>query len=281
VTTPRVLAFQGFPGAYSHLACRALHPDATVLPCSTFDAVFDAVEQGRADLAVIPVENSQAGRVTDIHRLLPQRRLYVIAEHYQPVHHQLVGLPGASLDKIRHVRSHPQALAQCRVYLTERGYEPVAARDTAEAAVEVLRGEDPTVAAISSRVAAEIHGLSILDHDIEDAHDNTTRFLVMSPTPVDPPRGVPLVTSCVFSVRNIPAALYKALGGFATNGINLLKIESYQVGGAFRWTRFAIDFEGHPADAPVARALEELRFFSTELRLLGTYPMDVARRRAG
>lgn len=272
MSAERVVAFQGMLGAFSHLACRATHPDWTVLPCPTFDSVFDAVESGAAARAVIPVENSQAGRVTDIHRLLPQRGLFIVGEHFQPIHHQLVAIPGTKLADVRTVRSHPQALAQCREYLNARNMEAVAARDTAEAAVEVGRLGDKTIAAIASRVAAEIHGLEILDQDIEDAHDNTTRFLVMSPTPVAfAPDAGPLVTSCLFRVRNIPAALYKALGGFATNGVNLLKLESYQLGG-FQWAQFVVDLEGHPDDPAVARALEELSYFATELRLLGTFP---------
>ena len=278
----RAIAFQGALGAYSHLACAAVHPRLQPLPCTTFDDAFDAVETFQAALAMIPVENSQAGRVTDVHRLIPDRSLHIIGEHYQPIHHQLVGPPGATMADVRVVRSHPQALAQCRLFLRRHGFEAVAASDTAGAAREVSQLADPAVAALSSSIAGSLYGLDVLAADVEDHPDNTTRFLVMSREPVDPgPDDGPVVTSVLFRCRNLPAALYKSLGGFATNGINLLKIESYQVGGAFRWTRFAIDFEGHPADAPVARALEELRFFSTELRLLGTYPMDVARRRAG
>ncbi|MCB9665139.1 MAG: prephenate dehydratase [Alphaproteobacteria bacterium] len=267
---PRV-AFQGRPGAYSHLACRAVSPGHEPHPCDDFEDAFDAVERGVAELAVLPVENSRAGRVAEIHRLLPVRPLHVIGEHYQPVRHQLLGLPGATLEGLRRVRSHPQALAQCRVYLRERGLTPDAATDTAGAAGEILALGDPSIGAIASALAGELHGLLTLDDDVADAPDNTTRFLVMSRDALLPPReGDPVITSCVFRVRNLPAALYKALGGFATNGVNLVKLESYQLEG-FQWTRFAVDMLGHPDDAPVARALEELRYFCEEFRVLGAY----------
>ncbi|MCB9680166.1 MAG: prephenate dehydratase [Alphaproteobacteria bacterium] len=272
MTPPRRVAFQGELGAYSHLACRAACPDHAVMPCPSFDAVFDAVEGGQAELGMLPVENSQAGRVADIHRLLPQRSLHIIGEHYQPVHHQLLGVPGATRAQVREARSHPQALAQCRTYLHRHAIKPVASRDTSGAALDVAALGDPGVAALASTLAGELAGLTVLDADIEDAADNTTRFLVMAESARDPGATAgPLVTSCLFRVRNIPAALYKALGGFATNGVNLHKLESYQLGG-FRWAQFAIDFEGHPAVPAVARAMEELRFFSHELRVLGTYP---------
>lgn len=275
----RLVAFQGARGAYSHLACRAACPDHTVLPCPSFDAAFDAVEGRQAEIAVLPVENSHAGRVTDIHRLLPQRDLFIVAEHFQPVHHQLLALPGTSLDQVREARSHPQALAQCRDYLAARNIRAIAATDTAGAAEEVAALGDPRVAAIASTLAGEIYGLQVLEADIEDDPDNTTRFLVMAPTPNDPgTRAGPLITTCLFRVRNIPAALYKALGGFATNGVNLHKLESYQLPG-FRWAQFAIDFEGHTDVPAVARALEELSFFSHELHILGTYPAHPARYR--
>lgn len=278
----RTVAFQGSLGAYSHLACTAAVPSLEATPCPTFEAVFDAVERGAADLAMLPVENSQAGRVADIHRLLPQRDLFIVGEHHQPVHHALLGLPGSDPRALRAVRSHPQALAQCRRYLERRGYDPVAARDTAGAAKEVAAGSDPSVGAIASVLAGETYGLEVLDERIEDALGNTTRFLIMARHPRDPgPDAGSLVTSCLFRVRNLPAALYKALGGFATNGVNLLKLESYQLGGTFEWTQFAIDLEGHPLHPPVAHALEELQFFSTDVRIQGTYaasPYRVDRR---
>jgi prephenate dehydratase len=281
VSTPidhaTTVAFQGSLGAFSHLACAMACPDVQPLPCGTFDEVFDAVEEGRASLGMIPVENSQAGRVVDIHRLLPERSLHIIGEHYLPVHHQLLALPGATLADLKVVRSHPQALAQCWHYLRARGLEAHAASDTAGAAKEVAELGDPRVGAIASTLAAEIYGLQRLDQDIHDAVGNTTRFLLMAPQPHDPgPNAGTVITSCLFRVRNLPAALYKALGGFATNGVNLLKLESYQLGG-FAWTQFAIDLEGHPEHPLVANALAELEFFCEELRVLGTYPAHPAR----
>jgi prephenate dehydratase len=266
---PRI-AFQGSLGAYSHLACRAVAPDWEAVPCQTFDKVFDVVESGGADRAMLPVENSQAGRVSDLHRLLPQRSLFALAEHYQPVHHMLLGLPGARLDQVRTARSHPQALAQCRHWLKRHDIEPEVGTDTAGSALEVLRRGDPTVAAIASSLAGELYGLDVLAAEIEDDPSNTTRFLVMGRELVVPPAtDQAFVTSLLFEIPHVPAALYKALGGFATHGVNLLKIESYQAGGAFVWTQFAVDIDGHPDHPAVAAALEELRFFSTQTRVLG------------
>ena len=265
------IAFQGAPGAYSHLACRAAHPDHRAIPCGSFDEVFHIVERGEAELAMLPVENSAAGRVADIHRLLPQTTLHIVGEHFEEVHHQLLGLPGAPREGVRTVRSHPQALAQCRAYLQAHDLEPVAARDTAGAALSVVRDGDPTAAALASPLAAELHGLEILEANVEDNHDNTTRFLIMAQHPLRlPVEAEGLITSCLFRVRNLPAALYKALGGFATNHINLLKLESYQLE-RFTWTEFAIDFEGHQDSPAVRNALEELRFFCDKCRVLGTY----------
>jgi prephenate dehydratase len=281
VTSPhahaRTVAFQGAHGAFSHMACALACPELEPLPCNTFDEVFDAVEEGRACRAMIPVENSQAGRVVDIHRLLPERSLHIIGEHFHAVHHQLLAVPGATLADVRIVRSHPQALAQCWRYLRSRGLEAHAASDTAGAAKEVAALGDPRIGAIASTMAGRIYGLECLDSNIEDARGNTTRFLLMSREPHDPgPDTGPVITSCLFRVRNLPAALYKALGGFATNGVNLLKLESYQLGG-FAWTQFSIDLEGHPEHPLVAHALHELRFFCEELRVLGTYRADPAR----
>ncbi len=281
MSLPPIVAFQGTLGAWSHLSCRAFVPNHTVLPCRSFDAAFDAVEQGRADLALLPVENSRAGRVTDFHRLLPQRPLHLVGEHYQPVAHQLMGLPGATLEGIRRVRSHPQALEQCRNTLERLGIEAVADHDTAGAAAEVAEAGDASVGALASPLAAEIYGLQILLPDAQDDDDNTTRFLALAREPLHVlPNHGPLVTSCLFRVRNLPAALYKGLGGFATNGVNLLKLESWQMPG-FQWTQFAIDFEGHTTKPSVAHALEELAFFSDELRVLGSYPAHPYRWRAG
>lgn len=273
----RTIAFQGVLGAYSHMACIGAHPDLEVLPCQSFEDVFSAVESGAALLAMIPVQNSQAGRVADIHRLLPQRDLFIIGEHYQPVHHQLLAIEGTSLREIRSVESHPQALAQCRQYLAKQGFTAIAASDTAGAAQDVAKRKDPTVAALASEAAARIHGLTILDRNVQDALRNTTRFLVMSRTPIVPRHDEKVITTLLYRIRNLPAALYKSLGGFATNGINLLKIESYQLGGAFEATQFLVEFEGHPNTPAVAGALTELRYFCTELHILGSYPAHVHR----
>lgn len=270
--TPKTIAFQGNLGAYSHLSCQAVYPDLEVVPCPSFDAVFDTAERGNADLAMVPVENSVAGRVTDIHRLLPQRGLHIIGEHYQPVRHQLLAPPGVSLSDLEVVYSHPQALAQCRQWLKDHGLSPQAATDTAGAARKISEERPTNAAAIASAIAGEIYGLTPLARDIQDVRGNTTRFVILSQHPnIHFDAETRWVTSCLFRIRNLPAALYKALGGFATNGVNLLKLESYQLAG-FTWTQFAIDFEGTPEDAPIARALEEMLFFSTELRILGTYP---------
>jgi len=270
--TPNTIAFQGALGAYSHLACTTKFPGIDVLPCPTFDDVFEALERGDARIGMIPIENSLAGRVADIHRLLPKSPFHIIAEHYQPVDHQLLVSPGATRESVEVALSHPQALAQTRSYLRRHHITPKAHADTASAARYVADQKDPTLAAVASRLAGELYGLQTLDSNIQDMRSNTTRFVVLSPEPNETPRTPgQYITSCLFQVRNLPAALYKALGGFATNGVNLLKLESYQLGG-FRWTRFAIDVDGHPSDPPVARALEELRYFSTELRILGAYP---------
>jgi prephenate dehydratase len=266
------IAFQGAPGAYSDLACRRVFPDRQTLPCAQFEDAFAAVREGRAALGMIPIENSVAGRVTDIHNLMPNSGLHIIGEHFQPVHHHLLALPGATLDSIKMVRSHVQALGQTRIYLRRHGFAPVVAADTAGSAAEVAERGDPTVAAIASELAGQIYGLRSLAQNIEDAAHNTTRFLIMSPVEQRPPRGTPTVTTFVFSVRNVPAALYKALGGFATNAVNMTKLESYMVGGNFAATQFYADVEAHPDERPLQLALEELEFFSTEVKILGVYP---------
>jgi prephenate dehydratase len=273
----RTISFQGTFGAYSDLACRSVFPDMTTLPCSQFEDAFAVVREGRADLAMIPIENSVAGRVADIHHLLPQSGLYIIGEHFQPVNHHLLAVPGASLAGIRAVKSHVQALSQCRRLIRELGIEPVVAADTAGAAAEIAARGDPTLAAIASELAGKIYGLVSLKANIEDAEHNTTRFLIMAREPLRPARGTPAVTTFLFRVRNVPAALYKALGGFATNGVNMTKLESYMLGGAFTATQFYADVEAHPDDPPLARALEELAFFSRELKILGVYPAHPAR----
>ncbi len=268
----RLIAFQGEPGAYSDLACRHVYPAMTSLPCAAFEDAFAAVREGRAELAMIPIENSVAGRVADIHHLMPDSGLYIIGEHFEPVHHHLLVLPGTTLDTIRTVRSHVHALGQCRNFIRSHGLQPIVRADTAGSAAEVKQLGDPTIAAIASELAGEIYGLVSLKQNIEDAEHNTTRFMIMSREPTRAPRGGVTVTTYVFNVRNVPAALYKALGGFATNGINMTKLESYMVGGTFTATQFYADVEAHPDDRPLKLALEELAFFSTEVRILGVYP---------
>jgi prephenate dehydratase len=268
----QTIAFQGAPGAYSDLACRRVFPAMTTLPCAAFEDAFAAVREGRAVLAMIPIENSVAGRVADIHHLMPESGLHIIGEHFEPVHHHLLALPGATLDRVRIVRSHVHALSQCRNFIRAHGLQPVVRADTAGSAAEVRELGDPAVAAIASELAGEIYGLRSLARNIEDAEHNTTRFLVMAREPRRPPAGTPSVTTFVFNVRNVPAALYKALGGFATNGVNMTKLESYMVGGQFTATQFYADVEAHPDDRPLKLALEELEFFSTEVRILGVYP---------
>ena len=273
----RTIAFQGAPGAYSDLACRRVFPVMATLPCAAFEDAFAAVREEEAALAMIPIENSVAGRVADIHHLMPDSGLYIIGEHFERVNHHLLGLPGASLDTIRVVRSHVHALSQCRDFIRAHGLQPVVRADTAGSAAEVKELGNPTVAAIASELAGEIYGLVSLVQNIEDAEHNTTRFMVMSREPKWPPPGAPAVTTFVFNVRNVPAALYKALGGFATNGVNMTKLESYMVGGQFAATQFYADVEAHPDDRPLRLALEELRFFSTEVKILGVYPAHPAR----
>jgi prephenate dehydratase len=272
------IAYQGEPGANSDAACREMFPGLEPLPCPTFEDAFDAVTSGLADLAMIPVENSIAGRVADIHRLLPDSGLYIVAEHFLPIHFQLAAVPGVRLEDVRTVRSHVHALGQCRRIIRENGWTAQIADDTAGAAREVAERNDPVVAALTPRAAADLYGLEVLADDVEDEHHNTTRFLVLSATPREfPPDDGPMITSFVFQVRNVPAALYKAMGGFATNGVNITKLESYQLGGTFFATRFYADVEGHPKDAALSLALEELAFFSVHLRIFGTYPASAFR----
>jgi prephenate dehydratase len=267
----KTIAFQGAPGAYSDLACRRVFPELKTLPCAAFEDAFAAVRNRQALYAMIPVENSVAGRVADVHHLLPDSGLHIVGEHYERVNHHLLAPKGASLSTIKVVRSHVHALSQCRNLIRELGLKPVVAADTAGAAAEVAERNDVSIAAIASELAGEIYGLQSLRQNIEDAEHNTTRFLILSrearPTPV----GGLVVTSFVFNVRNVPAALYKALGGFATNGVNMTKLESYMVGGKFAATQFWADVEGHPDERPLKLALEELRFFSKELRIFGVY----------
>ncbi|HBS33115.1 MAG TPA: prephenate dehydratase [Parvularcula sp.] len=271
------VVFQGEPGAYSHLACEMFAPAFEPVPCPTFEEALAAVREGRADRAMLPVENSLAGRVADIHHLLPESDLNIVGEHFFAIRHQLLGLKGAKLSDIRVVKSHAMALGQVRALLARPGIRAEIAGDTAGAARALAESGKRHEAVIASSKAAELYGLDILEADVEDAGHNTTRFLVMSREPVDPPRGGPIVTTFVFQVRNIPAALYKALGGFATNGVNMTKLESYMQGGSFAATLFYADIEGHPDDANVRLALEELSFFSSRFKLLGVYPAARAR----
>ena len=276
-TKPRI-AFQGEPGANSHLACQDFFPSHEVLPCATFEDAFAAITSGTAQLGMIPIENSLAGRVADIHHLMPESGLYITGEHFLRIRHQLMAPKGATLEGLDSVLSHTMALGQCRDVIRELKLNPVIWSDTAAAARHIAELNDPTQAAIASSLAAEIYGLHILKADIEDAWHNTTRFVVLSPTPDDAePDDGPVITSFVFKVRNVPAALYKALGGFATNGVNMLKLESYQLEGSFRATQFYADIEGHPEERSVRLALEELKFFTTELNVLGVYKADAYR----
>jgi len=269
----QVISFQGEPGANSHIACSEVYPGWEVLPCPTFEDAFAAVSEGQAGLAMIPIENSIAGRVADIHHLLPTSGLHIVGEHFLPIHFQLMALPEADLGTIRSVYSHVHALGQCRKIIRKLGLKANVAGDTAGSARQVAEWKDPTRAALAPRMAADIYGLKILAEDVEDESHNTTRFVILSKTPQwAPASNGPTVTSFVFRVRNLPAALYKALGGFATNGINMTKLESYMLEGEFLATQFYAEVDGHPEDLNLKRALEELEFFSRELRIIGVYP---------
>jgi prephenate dehydratase len=274
-----LVAFQGELGANSQIAINEVFPAATPLPCATFEDVFATVADGTAPLAMIPIENSLAGRVSDIYHLLPVSGLAIVGEHFLPIRHQLVGVPGARIEDLRTVESHVMALGQCRRAIRRLGLQPIVAADTAGSAREVAAVGDPTRAAIASELAARTYGLEVLASNIEDADHNTTRFLVLSreAEDMDPAEG-PMITTLVFRVRNVPAALYKALGGFATNGVNMTKLESYMLDGHFSATQFYADVEGHPEDRGLAFALEELGFFSHEVSILGTYPASSLRR---
>lgn len=281
-TSGKVIAYQGERGSNSHIACKEVFPDFEAIPCRTFEDVFAAVESGDARLAMIPVENTIAGRVGDIHHLLPGSSLHMIGEHYMRIKFQLMALPGAEIDKVKRAYSHVMALGQCRNYLRARGITAVTAADTAGAARLVSERGDKTAAAIAPSLAATEYGLNILAYDIEDAQHNTTRFVIMSREPVDfPAEEGPAVTAFLFQVRNIPSALYKALGGFATNGVNMTKLESYQIEGSFSASQFYAEIEGHPDERRVQLALEELGFFSSSIKILGVYPAHPARERFG
>ncbi|TCO71957.1 prephenate dehydratase [Rhodovulum euryhalinum] len=271
----RRIAFQGEPGAYSHQACRDARPQMEAVPCRTFEDVIDAVRNGEADLAMLPVENSTYGRVADIHQLLPDSGLHIVEEAFVRVHINLLGVPGARLDEIRRAMSHTVLLGQCRDFLQARGIHRVTGADTAGSARHVAEEGDRALAALAGDLAAEIYGLDVLARHIEDHDKNTTRFLLMARKPDWSRRGdLGMMTTFVFQVRNIPAALYKAMGGFATNGVNMTKLESYMVDGSFTATQFYADIEGHPEDPNVRLALEELDYFTTKTEILGVYPAD-------
>jgi len=273
MANPKTVAFQGEPGANSHLAIREVYPDCKSLPCATFEDAFAAIATGEADLGMIPVENSVAGRVADIHHLMPESGLHIIAEHFMPVRHQLLALKDATLDDIRTVESHVHALGQCRKVIRQLGIKPIVAADTAGSAREISESGDKTRAAIATRLAAEIYGLTILKEDIEDESHNTTRFIVLAREAKWAKSGAgPTITTFLFRVRNVPAALYKTLGGFATNGVNMTKLESYMVEGNFFATQFYADVEGHPEDRNLVFAFEELSFYTKDMKILGVYP---------
>jgi prephenate dehydratase len=272
------IAFQGEPGAYGHQACRDARPGFEPLPCATFEDAIDAVRRGDAALGMIAVENSTYGRVADVHHLLPESGLHVVDEAFVRVHINLLGVRGARLADVRRVRSMSILLGQARAFVRDHGLATLNWSDNAAAAREIARLGDRSEAAFASEIAAEIYGLDVLAAHVEDNHDNTTRFLIMARDPDLTRRGaLGMMTSFVFRVRNIPAALYKALGGFATNGINMTKLESYMVGGRFTATQFYAEIEGHPDDLPVQRAMEELAYFTDHVRLIGVYPAARAR----
>ena len=272
------IAFQGEPGAYSHEACRDARPDMEPLPCRSFEDVIGAVRDKNADIAMLPVENTTYGRVADIHRLLPESGLHIVDEAFVRVHVSLMALPGVQIEEIKTVRAHPVLIPQCADFLRRYGIKGESAADSAGAAMELAESGDRESGVLASDLAAEINGLHILARHIEDHAHNTTRFLLMSPKADMERRGDHgMMTTFVFQVRNIPAAPYKAMGGFATNGVNMTKLESYMVGGSFNATQFYADIEGHPDDPEVQRALEELDYFTDMLEILGTYPRDPRR----
>lgn len=279
--TTQKIAFQGAAGAYSDLACRTVFKGVETLPCASFEDAFEAVTDGSADLAMIPVDNSIAGRVADVHHLLPESNLYIIGEHFQPVRHALLGVKGAKKDELTDVHSHIHALPQCRKLISRLKLKAHVHADTAGAALEISQTQDKTQGAIASTLAAEIYGLDILENDVQDAEHNTTRFLILSPEPEIPEREHTddvIVTSLVFGVRNIPAALYKCMGGFATNGINMTKLESY-VNENFQAAQFYCEVEGHPDDESFKLALEELGFYARDVKFVGSYKAHDSRKK--
>jgi prephenate dehydratase len=272
IQNAKKIAFQGEPGAYANLAAKEAVPQAQSVPQPTFEDAVEAVRSGGCDLCIIPVENSLIGRIADIHHLLPDSGLHIVGEHFLPIRHQLLGLKTAKLEDITDVYSQAPALAQVRGILRQRRFKAHNWYDTAGSAKHVSELGDIHAAAIASTLAGEIYGLKVLQADVEDEHHNATRFLIMAKSAEMPPPGVKAVTTLVFRVKNVPAALYKAMGGFATNSVNVTKLESYQLGGSFNATQFYADIEGHAADPAVARALDEVRFYTTRLDILGVYP---------
>jgi prephenate dehydratase len=268
----KTIAYQGEPGANSHIACSDVYPGWGTLPCASFEEAFAAINEGRAELGMIPIENSLAGRVADIHHFLPNSGLRIVGEYFLPIHFHLLGLKGAKVEDLRSVYSHVHALGQCRKIIKRLGLKAVTTGDTAGSAREVAEWGDISRASLAPQLAAEIYGLDVIERFVEDEEHNTTRFVILSREPqLDRVEG-PMLTTFVFRVRNVPSALYKALGGFATNGVNMTKLESYMVNGEFAATQFLVDVEGHPEDANLARALEELTFFSETVTILGAYP---------
>lgn len=266
------IAYQGVAGAYSHIASMTVYPGQEYLPCDTFEKAMKLVSEGEADLAMIPVENSNAGRVSDVHFLLPQTGLHIIGEFFLPINHQLLGLPGTKLADVKSASSHPQALAQCSEFLKRYGIKPTARIDTALSCQDVLKFQDKSIAAIASKLAGEIYGLDVVAPNVENARNNTTRFLIMAREPEIPEDdGGAFITSFIFKAKNIPAALYKALGGFATNGINITKLESYLLEGKFVSAQFYAEIESHPSRKAFQNAFDELKFFSESIHVLGTY----------
>lgn len=278
--SPKTIAFQGSHGAYSDMSCRTVFPDLETVPCHSFPDAFQALIDGEVDLAMIPVDNTLAGRVADVHRLIPDNNVFIIGEHFQPIHHCLLGVKGSKIEDLKYVHSHIHALPQCRQLIKELDLKQRVHADTAGAAEEIASKGDPQHGAIASALAAEIYGLEILRENVQDAHHNTTRFLILSIEPNIPPydENVPTITSLLFKVRNIPAALYKSLGGFATNGLSLSKLESY-VDENFQAAQFYCDVEGHPESEAFKLALEELGFYAEDVTLVGAYPAHEFRRK--
>lgn len=279
--SPTKVAFQGVLGAYSHQACAEAFPDAEAIACNTFEGAVAAVKSGKADIAMLPVENSTYGRVADIHSLLPESGLHIVGEHFVRVHINLMAKKGVELSDITSAMSHTVLLGQCRKFLRDHDIAPIVGADTAGSAQAVAKSDAKNMGALASEMAADIYGLDVLAHHIEDNQHNTTRFLVMSPEKNFPDNGADeFMTTFVFRVRNIPAALYKAMGGFATNGVNMVKLESYMAEGSFTATQFYADVIGHPEDPALKRALEELAYFTNHFEILGVYKTDIFRQTA-